>query len=255
MNDGAPLLFESQVGPFMRRLPAALAVATALASPALAEPAIGTATVIEKDVRGEIAARAAKLGVGDEIFAQEVLLTGSDGRGKFVFQDRTDLQLGPSSRVKLDNFVYSGDNGVAFNAAKGVFRFVSAPAGHKDYVVRTPNATIGVRGTAFGVRVVFGRTDVVLYDGAVEVCAIVGGLCRTLGTACTFVTVSGGDVTQPAALGHGDWSFDDSCGGGGQRAGRSKAQGENGGPVFYPGTGGFSSGGGGVSGRPVVSPN
>jgi len=241
----------------MRRLSAALAVSTALASPAMAEPAIGAASTIEKDVRGEMAARAAKIVVGDEIFAQEVLLTGTDSRGKFVFQDRTDLQLGPSSRVKLDNFVYSGENGVAFNAAKGVFRFVSAPAGHKDYVVRTPNATIGVRGTSFGVRVIFGRTDVVLYDGGVEVCSIVGGLCRTLGAACTFVTVSGGTVTAPQALGRGDWSFDDSCGGGARGAGRTNNQLEqgHGGPVFYPGTGGFSSGGGGVAGRPVVSPN
>ncbi len=232
----------------MRRLFAALAVSAALASPAMAELAIGAAASIEKDVRGETAARAANIVVGDEIFAQEVLLTGSDSRGKFVFQDRTDLQLGPSSRVKLDNFVYSGENGVAFNAAKGLFRFVSAPAAHKDYVVRTPNATIGVRGTIFGVRVVFGRTDVVLYDGAVEVCAIDGGGCRLLGSPCTFVTVSGGAVTQPQTLGRGDWSFDDSCGGG-QRAG-----GGRGGPVFYPGTGGFSSGGG-ANTRPPVSPN
>ncbi|TDX63524.1 FecR family protein [Methylosinus sp. sav-2] len=239
----------------MRRLSAALAVSAALASPAspaMAEPAIGSAATIEKDVRGEIAERAAaKLAVGDEIFAQEVLLTGTESRGKFVFQDRTDLQLGPSSRVKLDNFVYSGENGVTFNAAKGVFRFVSAPAGHKDYVVRTPNATIGVRGTAFGVRVVFGRTDVVLYDGAVEVCSILGGLCRTLASACTFVTVTGDFVTPPQPLGREDWSFDDSCGGAGQRAARTYRAG----PVFYPGAGGLASGGGGGVGHPLVSPN
>jgi hypothetical protein len=129
-----------------------------------------------------------------------------------VFDDRTNLQMGPSSRVTLDRFVYSGGSeGVVFGAAKGAFRFVSAPGGHKDYDVRTPTATIGVRGTSFAVRVRSGRTDAVLYGGVIEVCSIATGQCRTLDSACTFVTVTGGGVTAPKALGDKDWSFDSTC--------------------------------------------
>lgn len=195
----------------MRRLVVAIAISGAFLSPSFAEPTIGNASSIEKDVRGESGERSVRLDVGDEIYVDEVLTTAASSRGKFIFKDRTDLQMGPSSRVKLDSFVYSGDKGVVFNAAKGVFRFVSAPDGHKDYQVRTPTATIGVRGTTFGVRVTPGRTDAVLYGGAIEVCPASGDNCRTLETPCTFVTVTAGGVTTPRSLGRKDWSFDKSC--------------------------------------------
>ncbi|MBY6240121.1 FecR domain-containing protein [Methylosinus sp. Sm6] len=183
----------------------------ALASPALAATKIGGATSIEKDVRGDTGAGAQKLGVGDAVYADEVLTTAAASRGKFVFDDRTDLQMAPSSRVKLDSFVYSGNKGVVFDAAKGAFRFVSAPAGHKDYNVRTPTATIGVRGTGFAVRVIGGRTDALLYSGVIEVCSRATGQCRTLDAACTFVTVSRSGVTQPKGVGKNDWTFDSTC--------------------------------------------
>lgn len=205
----------------MRRLVVALAILAFFTSPSRAAPNIGSATAIEKDVRGESDGRTAKIGVGDAVYADEVLSTGAESRGRFVFEDRTDLQLAPSSRVKLDKFVYSNDKTAVFSATKGALRFISAPAGHKDYEIRTPNATIGVRGTSFAVRVRLGRTDAVLYDGVIEVCPIGGGACRTLDTPCTFVTVASGGATAPAALGSGDWSFDDSCKVPGRRAGET----------------------------------
>jgi opacity protein-like surface antigen len=184
---------------------------TAFAFPAFAATKIGGATAIEKDVRGDTGAGAQKLAVGAAVYADEVLTTAAASRGKFQFDDRTDLQMAPSSRVKLDSFVYSGSPGVVFNAAKGAFRFVSAPKGGHDYDVRTPTATIGVRGTSFAVRVLGGRTDAVLYGGVIEVCSIASGECRTLDSACTFVTVTGSGVTAPKTVGKKDWSFDSTC--------------------------------------------
>lgn len=195
----------------MTRFTALIIVFGVLASPGLAATKIGGAAQIQKDVRGDSSGSAQRLTVGDPVHSNEVLTTAADSRGKFVFDDRTDLQMGPSSRVKLDSFVYSGGNGVAFDAAKGAFRFVSAPAGHKDYNVKTPTATIGVRGTSFAVRVLGGRTDAVLYGGVIEVCSIATGECRTLDSACTFVTVTNSGVTQPKTLGKKDWSFDTTC--------------------------------------------
>lgn len=165
-----------------------------------------------------------RLDVGDEVYIDEILTTSAASRGKFVFDDRTDLQMGPSSRVKLDNFVYSGNTGVVFNAAKGVFRFVSSPGGHKGYEVRTPTATIGVRGTTFGVRATPRRTDAVLIDGAIEVCQASGGNCRTLETPCTFVTVTASGVTRPKTFRSNDWRFDsNSCKLPGRRGGNEPA--------------------------------
>jgi outer membrane immunogenic protein len=195
----------------MRRFVLFLLASCALVSPSLANQRIGSAASIENDVRGAISGREERLAVGNEIYADEVLTTGVASRGKFVFDDRTDLQMGPSSRLKLDSFVYSGNSGVSFNAAKGVFRFISAPGGHKDYHVRTPTATIGVRGTTFGVRASRTRTDAVLVDGVIEVCRANGGSCRVLDVPCTTVTVTAGGVTRPKAVGSNDWTFDGSC--------------------------------------------
>ncbi|OBS54117.1 porin [Methylosinus sp. 3S-1] len=203
----------------MIRLAGMLFLCAAIASPAVAATKIGRASSIEKDVRGDTGAGARKLAVGEPVHADEVLTTASASRGKFVFDDRADLAMGPSSRVKLDSFVYSGGSkGVVFNAAKGAFRFVSSPKGGHDYDVRTPTATIGVRGTRFAVRVLGGRTDAVLYGGVIEVCSIASGQCRTLDSSCTFVTVTPSGVTTPKQVGKTDWSFDSTCRGPGRRS-------------------------------------
>jgi opacity protein-like surface antigen len=217
-----------------------------LTSPSLAATKIGGATRIQKDVRGDSSGSAQRLAVGDPVHSNEVLTTAADSRGIFVFDDRTDLQMGPSSRVKLDSFVYSGGNGVAFDAAKGAFRFVSAPQGHKDYSVKTPTATIGVRGTSFAVRVLGGRTDAVLYGGVIEVCSIATGECRTLDSACTFVTVTGSGVSQPKTVGKKDWSFDSTCRVPGRR-------GDNTPPAGAPPAG--SAPGDGAPGEPPINPS
>lgn len=187
--------------------------------PALAQQRIGGAVLVEKEVHGAVSGRSALLKVGDGVYANELITTAAASRANLKFQDRTDLQVGPASRVKLDSYVYSGDSGarsVVFNTTKGLFRFVSAPSGHGPYQVRTPTATIGVRGTTFGVRVGQGRTDAVLYSGAIEVCQASGANCTILDNPCTFVTVTEQGVTNPSKLGPKDWSFDNTCGSGGQ---------------------------------------
>ncbi len=179
--------------------------------PAIAEETIGSASSIEKDVQGVSGGRSMRLSPGDAVYFDELLTTGASSRGKFVFSDRTNLQMGPSSRVKLDNFVYSGRSGATFGVAKGAFRFVSAPGEHKGYEVRTPTATIGVRGTNFGVRATPSRTDAVLYSGAIEVCDSSGAACRVLDKPCTFVTVTRAGMTEIKRVGKNDWSFDKTC--------------------------------------------
>jgi outer membrane immunogenic protein len=195
----------------MRGTAFATAAFCVLTLPAAAEEAIGSATSIEQDVQGVASGRGMRLSPGDAIYFNELLTTGAASRGKFVFKDRTDLQLGPSSRVRLDNFVYSGGSGLGFDAAKGAFRFVSAPGAHKGYEVRTPTATIGVRGTNYGVRVTPGRTDAVIYSGAIEVCNSSGANFRVLDNPCTFVTVTRNHISNPKRIGKQDWSFDNIC--------------------------------------------
>lgn len=203
----------------MRRFTFSLSALLALGANARAEqtPAdstIGAAASIEKIVEGLTADRNMRLKAGDAVFFNELLTTGQESNGKFVFDDRATLQMGPQSQVRLDNFVYAkagGAPGVAFNVTKGALRFISAAGAHKPYEVRTNRTTIGVRGTAFAVRSNDLRTDAVLYDGAIEVCLPKGGECRMLDKPCTTVSVTDAGFVETRAVGQGDWTFDEQC--------------------------------------------
>jgi hypothetical protein len=164
----------------MRKFAISIFALLAASAPACARQSIGSATLIEKIVEGVEPDRRQSLKLGDAVFLDERLETGEESRGKFLFDDRATLQMGPLSQVRLDSFVYANAPAVAFNATKGIFRFVSAPRGHKGYEVRTPNASISVRGTAFGVRSSPLRTDAVLDDGSIELCPHYGAGCPVL---------------------------------------------------------------------------
>lgn len=195
----------------MRSFTISVSALLALTAPVCAEQAIGSASLIEKTVEGLTADRSMRLKTGDAVYLNELLTTGQEAKGKFHFDDRATLQMGPHSQVRLDNFVYANAPAVAFNVTKGAFRFMSAGANHQPYEVRTNNATIGVRGTTFAVRSTELRTDAVLYEGAIEVCLPNGGQCRTLDAPCTVVAVTTAGFTETRKFGATDWSFDDAC--------------------------------------------
>ena len=195
----------------MRNFTISFSALLALTAPVSAEQAIGSASLIEKTVDGLTAERSMRLKVGDAVYLNELLTTGQASKGKFLFDDRATLQMGPQSQLRLDNFVYANAPAVAFNVTKGAFRFMSAGANHQPYEVRTHNASIGVRGTAFGVRSLEGRTDAVLYEGAIEVCLPNGGACRTMDKPCTTLSVTDAGFVETRDVGARDWTFDEQC--------------------------------------------
>src|SRR5262249_36938939 len=76
--------------------------------------------------------------------------TGNLGMADLVFVDKTNLNVGPRSEVRLDKFVYdpNGSAGsVVMQATRGTFRFVTGSQAHEAYRVSTPHGTLGVHGT------------------------------------------------------------------------------------------------------------
>jgi hypothetical protein len=134
------------------------------------------------------------------VYQDDLIRTGAAGAAEFGFLDQTKLSVGASAQVKLDRFVYDVSGGartVVLTAAKGVARFVSGSGPSSAYQVRTPHATLGLRGTEFEVLVQPSRTVVVHGLGAVDVCA------RTSRRPCELLTVPGDVVivTASAILG------------------------------------------------------
>ena len=138
----------------------------------------------------------------DDVVADTELETVSDGRLDVRFVDETQLIVGPASKVKVDKFVFDASKGggeVALNISKGLMRFVSGRMASRSYRVKTPSATLGVRGTDFIVAVLEGgETAVSVLDGLVELSAD-GGDSADVGAGNTGST-SGGAVSVGPTL-------------------------------------------------------
>ena len=123
----------------------------------ISEPteAIGTVDTLEGSVW---ATRAdgirVQLQAGDPVFQGDVLETSNDGLVGIVFVDESTFQLGGDGRMVLDELIYdpgTQDGLGTFSIVQGVFSFVSgkiAKTGVDAMEIRTPVATIGIRGTS-----------------------------------------------------------------------------------------------------------
>src|SRR5947207_4173012 len=115
-----------------------------------AEPKVGVASAARNQVHGIIGGGTRALSAGSEVFSNEVVRTGDDSVAQLLFLDSTSLSVGARSEVKLDRFVYNPERktgNVVLEASRGAFRFVSGSQAPTNYTIKTPLATIGVRGT------------------------------------------------------------------------------------------------------------
>jgi hypothetical protein len=148
---------------------------------------IGVASAVVNKVTASLSGALKVLRVGDSLFQDQVVETESQSSTQLLFQDETALTVGPGSRVVLDTYVYDPQRktgNIVLNATRGAFRFVSGSAQSASYKIRTPVASIGVRGTIFSWLITaLGDLIAVLEEGAFEVCNAAG--------QCVVVNVPG----------------------------------------------------------------
>jgi hypothetical protein len=170
----------------------ALLALLALLLPARAYASIGAAEAVVNQVAAHMPGQDRTLRVEDQVFQDEVIETGEKSASKLLFRDATQLRIGPNSRVALDKFVYSEKTGqqVVVSMAIGVMRFTSGKLIKSAYTIRTPTATVGIRGTEFDVIVdENGATTIVVYSGEV--------LMRSTDGVSTSIGVCGFGMTSP----------------------------------------------------------
>lgn len=117
--------------------------------------------------RGAKATPAAK---GSNIEKNDTVSTNSQGRFKITFVDATTVNITQNSRLVIDDFVYDGNNKskgkLGLKLALGTAKYTSgaiAKGNARGVGIRTPTATIAVRGTDFVMSVdEAGRSTVVL---------------------------------------------------------------------------------------------
>ena len=107
---------------------------------------------------------------GSSIEKNDTVSTNSQGRFKIRFVDATIVNITQNSKLVIDDFVYDGNNKskgkIGLKLALGTARYTSgaiAKGNSKGVGIRTPTATIAVRGTDFVMSVdEAGRSTVVL---------------------------------------------------------------------------------------------
>ncbi len=148
-------------------------VIAALGALSGAAQAAGIATVLEvvnegyrtPPGAGETAAKAA-----DELVPNEALRTEDESTIQVRFVDGSELSVESASEVVLSDYVFDGSaaNGL-INLNDGLFHFTSNGSPDQGVKLRTPVATIGIRGTEFLVHVDGNNATVIdILSGAVE---------------------------------------------------------------------------------------
>jgi hypothetical protein len=136
----------------------ALLLAAALSLEAFAAPAgevthVSGALIARKaDGSSKILAPQSKVESGD------LLATAADTYARVKFTDGGEVTLRPNSQLRIDAFNFeqnqSGKDSAIFSLLKGGLRAITGLVGKRNtnsYEMRTATATIGIRGTNYGV--------------------------------------------------------------------------------------------------------
>jgi len=230
-------------------------IASLPATTSAADEPIGVTAVVRNTV-SQLEPKVTKIAKGDEVVRNEVVRTAADSDARFVFRDDTNLSLGPGSTLKLDRTVFddpkAGD--IAIKLTSGTFRFVSGHSEKEAYVISTPIATVGVRGTNFDVQVQRQQNTIVLASGELNVCDPNGKNCHLLQENQYMYIFPDGTMethsgSPPGFVGPdlGQSTFAESGGNDIHTAGLGTGTGGTGGPTGSQGSSG-SGGSGGTAG-------
>ncbi|MEC9290780.1 MAG: FecR domain-containing protein [Pseudomonadota bacterium] len=169
-----------------------------------AEKAIGSVSAISGEAYAinEDGSRV-DLALKSPIFQNQTVVTGQDGKVQIIFIDNSIFTISANTELLIDEYVYNADTQQGksiMNATKGVFKFVTgkiAKNNREEVKVKTPFATIGVRGSG-GIIAVdpIAGTRVGLTQCCLDVQTPGGSIPVALDQMGTFIEVQ--DPDQPA---------------------------------------------------------
>jgi len=110
---------------------------------------IGNATATKNKVEGVLGNTTRSISKGSVVHSNEIVRTGDASVADLKFLDDSNLSVGPVSEIRLDKFVYDPNSSagtVVIEATRGAFRFVTGKQDQKNYQIKTPYGTLGIRG-------------------------------------------------------------------------------------------------------------
>jgi hypothetical protein len=96
---------------------------------------------------------------GDKLYQNDLIRTQADSSVGVILEDNTILSLGSKSEIVIDEYVFAPEKGnlsMFIRMLKGTATYVSGIIGHQSpesVNFQTPDATIGIRGTEFLIKV------------------------------------------------------------------------------------------------------
>ena len=182
----------------------AAAIAAGLAA-APASARVGVTSVTDGEPVGLPPAGTERvLRVGIDVQANERVTTKADDRAHVVFLDGTALTVGPNSVLVIDKYVYDPDRKageMALSTTKGVFRFVGGSISkNSEVTIKTPSATIGIRGGIATVEVAEGGTTRahLVYGDALRVTSPLGPTQVATRVGSEITATTNGPPSLPA---------------------------------------------------------
>ncbi|MFZ9394886.1 MAG: FecR family protein [Erythrobacter sp.] len=161
---------------FTRKIALAAAL-SAVVVPAIAfSQDVGITAVVRNDVRVTSPANPVlhKAKVRERIAIGNDIVTGKGSMTQLLLLDKTSFTVGANARVRIDRFVFdpaSDASSVSASVAKGAFRFMSGRSlkkGREPSAIKTPVASIGIRGTIIEGVVGEDAIDIARREGVVD---------------------------------------------------------------------------------------
>jgi hypothetical protein len=164
---------------------------------------IGAAATVVNSVYGtvELAQQSYWIRAGMDVFQNETLVTAENSASRVIFKDTTQLSIGAIAQVKLDRFVFDPNpaaSAVSLSFIRGAFRFVSGKLPKENYAIRTPAATISVRGTVFTVLISQNGSEFISVEsGTIYVTCHSGVTVAVNAGQTTYIPSPRGSARQP----------------------------------------------------------
>lgn len=170
--------------------------------PASTSASIGKVLSVKQGADVTRAGKTIRLREGMEVESGDAIATNGSGVVQLVFVDETKIAVGPNARMVLDVSMLRGNRkakNFTVRALGGSFRFISGKSRKRAYSIKTPTATMAVRGTTFDMWITSqNQSAMLVIEGTVQMCGRRGS-CRSASRQCSmFATAPGGQVGRAA---------------------------------------------------------
>jgi hypothetical protein len=123
----------------------------------------GTVTITDQEGKSRAAVN------GATVLGEEIVDTGKDGSVALLFEDGSKIELGHSTRAKVNDMMITGNTTVLLYLGR-LFAHIIPAQGVNNYEFQTVTTTAGVRGTEFEMAVgLDGSSLVSVESGQVEI--------------------------------------------------------------------------------------